>query len=132
MNELSLIEKGPVRPAPTLSKHPQRVSSEIQSWPGVVAAAHWNLYWPDVVDGSDFYVGERELGHIHLNGHAHIATTRGLRDRLLKSGEAQTFPWSGGYEDWVMYPIGNAADADHAIGLFRLNYERLQSSGMDS
>ena len=49
----------------------QSVSAEIQSWPGIIAATHWFLYDRTQVDGADFYVGEKELGHIHLDGELH-------------------------------------------------------------
>ena len=45
-------------------------SQAVQCWPGVIAAAHWDLHRVgEVVDGADFYVGEAERGPLHLSGY---------------------------------------------------------------
>ena len=119
---MKLESKGIVRPPPKLSGPAQSVSLEIQSWPRIRAATHWHLYDNSQVDGADFYVGERELGHIHLDGELHLALTPGLSERLIEAGLALEFPWG---DDWVRAPIGNRADARHAIWLFRLGYDRI-------
>ena len=73
-------------------------------------------------DGADFYVGDEELGHLHLNGEMHLATTLELRRHLVAAGLANKFYWSG---DWVEASIENEADAERILWLFRLNYYRL-------
>ena len=120
---MTLQEKGPIVPPPVLSSHAQSVSAEIQSWAGVVSATHWDLYRRDRPDGADFYVGDEELGHIHLDGSVHLATGNALCKSLLEAGLAERFPYGSG---WVLYHIASEADAQHARWLFQLNYDRLK------
>jgi hypothetical protein len=119
---MRLETKGEIRPPPKLKGPAQSVSLEIQSWPGVIAATHWFLYDRTQVDGADFYVGEKELGHIHLDGELHLCVTAGLRRRLIEAGLAEALPWA---EDCVQAPISSRQDAKNALWLFRLGYDRL-------
>ena len=119
---MRLESKGEVRPPPTLKGPAQSVSLEIQSWPGIVAATHWFLYDRTQVDGADFYVGEKELGHIHLDGELHLGVTVGLRRQLIEAGLADALPWA---EDWVQASISSQHEARAAMWLFRLAYDRL-------
>jgi hypothetical protein len=112
---MRLESKGEIRPPPRLKGPAQSVSSEIQSWPGIIAATHWFLYDRTQVDGADFYVGEKELGHIHLDGELHLCVTVGLRRRLTEAGLAEALPWA---EDCVQAPISNRRDARNALWLF--------------
>lgn len=122
---MTLQEKGPLAPPPILSTYPQLVSNSIQQWKNITAAAHWDLYDNTKVDGADFYVGEDELGHIHLDGAVHLATINELRVPLVKNKLAKKFPYGGNYEGWVLFKITSKAEAEQAIWLFKLNYERL-------
>ena len=119
---MRLESKGEIRPPPKLKGPAQSVSLEIQSWPGIVAASHWFLFDRTRVDGADFYVGEEELGHIHLDGELHLGLTVGLRERLIEARLAEPLPWA---EDWIQAPICNPKDARTAVWLFRLGYDRL-------
>lgn len=121
---MTLSEKGPIAPPPVLNGPLQGVSETIQSWNGVIAATHWHLFRSTQVDGADFYVGEEELGHIHLDGSVHLATSMALRQALVMRGFAQPFPYSG-YEDWVQSTIRGPSAADLALWLFSLNHRRL-------
>lgn len=79
------------------------------------------------MDGTDFYVGDEELGHVHLNGEAHLATSPALRQALVARGFARPLRWGGAaYPGWTEYSVRTAADAAHATWLFELNYHRLQ------
>ena len=108
---MKLADKGPIKPPPALKGPAQLVSQEIQSWPGIVAATHWFLYDRTQVDGADFYVGERELGHIHLDGEIHLGATRTLAAMLIEHDLADPFEWG---DAWVQYPICKKADVGHA------------------
>jgi Family of unknown function (DUF5519) len=123
--ELALEQKGPLAPPPVLEGPSRGVSKTIASWPGVIAAAHWHLYNENSVDGADFYVGARELGHIHLDGEVHLATDQALHDEFIASGEAERFPYGGTYSTWTLIRIDSKADAERATRLIRRNYERL-------
>jgi hypothetical protein len=123
---MKLADKGAIKPPPVLRGPAQIVSEEIQSWSGIVAATHWFLHDQTQVDGADFYFGDRELGHIHLSGEVHLATTRTLAAMLVTHGMADAFEWN---DAWVQYPIRKKADIGHAVWLFRLGYDRLTGVG---
>ena len=122
---MSLKQKGALRPPPALAEPFERVSQAIQGWPGIVAATHWHLSRNRQIDGADFYVGDEELGHLNLDGEVHLATILGLSVPLVRAGLARRFPCGGSYAGWVEVSIRTEADAEHAIWLFRLNYDRL-------
>ncbi|GAB4041894.1 luciferase family protein (plasmid) [Spirosoma sp. SC4-14] len=122
---MTLEEKGRIVPPPTMSAYPQMVSLVIQQWKNIISASHWDLYDNSKVDGADFYVGKNELGHIHLDGSVHLATTYELRIPLIENNLAQKFSYGGEYEGWVQFKIPTKNDAKQAIWLFQLNYERL-------
>ena len=119
---MRLAEKGPIIAPPVLEGWAQGVSLEIQSWPKIISATHWYLHDLTQVDGADFYVGEKELGHIHLDGEMHLSLTRPLRKALTGARLAQPFPWS---DSWVQFPITSRGSTKRAIWLFRLAYDRL-------
>ncbi len=115
---MRLEEKGPIQPVPVLAGPSQKAVEEILSWPAIISASHWDFYDPFRVDGADFYVSEAELGHIHLGGEVHLATTPELGVPLLQQRLASRFPYGGAYGNWVTFAIRTEADADHAIWLF--------------
>ena len=119
---MRLTEKGRYAPPPHLPVHAQAVSQALASWPEVHARTHWLLGDESQVDGADFYVGERELGHIHLQGEAHIAVPKSVRNALTTAGLAAPFRWNQGF---VVYSISTAADIEPAQALFRLAYDHL-------
>ena len=125
---MKLSEKGPLAPAPALNAVLEPVSQAIQGWPGIISAAHWDLFRVgEVVDGTDFYVGEEELGHLHLGGEAHLATSPALGQALVAGGLARPLRWGGAaYRGWTEFSVRTAADAAHATWLFELNYQRLR------
>ena len=117
---MKLAEKGRFAPPPTLEGPAQSVAEEVASWRRVRARTHWLLGDERAVDGADFYVGEDELGHIHLDGEAHVFHTRLVADALLAAGLGQPFRWS---RNIVVFSIEREADVAHALWLFRLNYD---------
>jgi hypothetical protein len=119
---MRLEDKGPRMPPPVLRAPLQGIAKEVRSWSGVIAATHWNTYRLAEVDGADFYVGDAELGHIHLNGEVHIPLTRSLCDVLVKRNLARHSPWS---DSWIEFTCRTRADAEHARWLFRLSYDRI-------
>ena len=130
MNErMTLAAKGPILPVPVLDGHAETVSRTVQSWPGVIAAAHWDLYRPTQINAADFYVGAEECGHIHLDGEVHLATSLELRNLLVAENLARRFPY---YASWVEASVRTAAEAEHAIWLFRLNYDRIMGKSLES
>ena len=120
---IHLRNEGPVQPAPRLRGLAQEVLTAVQSWPRILSATHWQRGNPTGVDGAEFHVEEAgELGHIHLDGEVHLALTRTLRDQLVDLHLARPFVWD---KAWITAPVTAPGEADQAIWLFRLAYDRL-------
>src|SRR5438067_6730207 len=93
-----------------------RIEQAVRSWDGVTASPHR-------YGGLEFRVGRRELGHLHGDRLADLPFPVAIRRELVAAGRAEPhhiLPESG----WVSFRIRGDADADAAIELFRLNYER--------
>ena len=120
---MKLSEKGRFSTPPSLPQHAEIVSKTLASWPGVHARTHWLLGDETVVDGADFYVGDDEIGHLHLEGQAHVATGVALRRSVVAAQLAEPFRWSAKF---VVHDIVRASDVEHALWLFRLAYDRAQ------
>ena len=114
-------DKGRVAPPPRLGKAAQAVADEVAKLSTVTVQAHWEIGSQTKTDGSDFYVGEEELGHIHLDGEAHVPIGSTLAKLLIKMKLARRFPWAG---DFV---VVDTDDRETAIWLFGLR--RAQIAG---
>ena len=125
---MKLSEKGRFSPPPALPKHAEVVSKTLASWADVHARTHWLLGDQNEVDGADFYVGEEELGHLHLEGQAHVATGPVLGKALVAAKLAAPFRWSSKF---VVHDVARAADVAHALWLFRLAYDRAKGTTDD-
>jgi len=93
-----------------------RIEREVGSWEGVTVHPHR-------FGGVEFRLGRREIGHLHGERLADLPFRRPVRDMLVETGRAlphHVLPDSG----WVSKPIASEQDADDAIELFRLSYER--------
>jgi len=122
---MKLAEKGRYAPPPRLKPAAQRVAQALAKWPGVHARTHWLLGDEREVDGADFYFGEDELGHIHLDSAAHVVHARATADMLIKAGLGRRFEWS---REVVAFEIRTPSDVAHALWLFELSYARRQGS----
>ncbi len=91
-----------------------RVTTEILSWPGVSQHEHR-------FGGAEFRLGNRELGHIHLEGWADFPFTARIREMLVETGRVT--PHKFGVTGWVSRDLD---DPDEVVELFRLSYERAQ------
>jgi hypothetical protein len=115
-------DKGPIGPPPTLTGKLKAVADAVAAWPDVEATVHWRFDQPNRVDGVDFYVASDELGHIHLDGSIHLATTPRLGAELVAEGAGQPFVWAHG---WTTASLRRLA-VDRSVELFRRNYNRLR------
>ena len=115
--------KGPIAAAPPLEGPLQAVVDAVAGWAGVNVSVHWHLVDRSRVDGVDFYVGDAELGHVHLDGSIHLATHPALGDALIAEGAARPFRYQAG---WVEERVGRIGP-DAAVALFRRNYEALRA-----
>ena len=94
----------------------EHIAATVQSWPGVESAPHR-------FGGIEFRLGRRELGHLHGDRIADLPFPRRVRDELIAEGRARphhVLPHSG----WITVSIGSSEDADRAVELFRMAYER--------
>ena len=114
--------KGPLALRPVLGGSTQAVADVVADWPDIEATTHWHLSDQTRVDGIDFYVGAVELGHIHLNGSIHLATTPELGAEMVAEGLGRPFPWARG---WTLGHVDRLG-VDGAVALFRRNYDRLR------
>ena len=127
---MKLSEKGRFAPPPKLEpKFAQALSETLASWSGVHARTHWQLGDESVVDGADFYVGDEELGHLHLDGDAHVAMGSALRNALVERGLARPFRWSREFVTWRVTSAGSQA---HAEWLFSLRLAALGGTSVES
>jgi hypothetical protein len=98
----------------------EQIAETVQSWPGVEAAPHR-------FGGVEFRVGRRELGHLHGDRIADLPFPRRVRDELIADGRARphhVLPESG----WITASIRSREEAENALSLFRMAYERAQNS----
>ena len=114
--------KGRIAPPPVLGGDLQAVADAVASWPDVAATTHWHFADPERVDGIDFYVGADELGHLHLDGAIHLATTPALLKELVDEGQGTPFPYARGWTQSRVARLG----VPGAVALFRRNYRRLR------
>ena len=121
LGTLPRSEKGPVAPAPRLDGPLQDVVDVVSAWPGIHTTVHWHLVDRERIDGVDFYWHDEELGHVHLDGSIHLATTPELGRKMIGEGVARPFPYERG---WVEEQVGRIG-VESAVTLFRRQYEDL-------
>ena len=114
--------KGPMAAAPHLGGELQALIDQVAAWPGVAATTHWHFADQTRVDGVDFYVGDDELGHLHLDGSIHLATTPTLGAQLVAERLGSPFPYARGWTQSRVSRLG----VERATALFRRNYDRLR------
>lgn len=114
--------KGPLAPPPEVGGSIQAVLKAIAAWPEVEATTHWHLHDRTRVDGIDFYVGPDELGHIHLDGSIHLATTPELGAQMVAEGLGRPFSWARG---WTLARVDQLG-IEGTVALFRRNYDRMR------
>ena len=125
---LARAQKGPVAPPPALAEPLRTVAAAVGEWPGVQATVHWHLVDRSRPDGIDFYVGDAELGHLHLDGSIHLATSPRLGHALISAGLAKPFRYQ---EGWVEERVASIGASD-AIALFRRNYDDLAARSLST
>jgi hypothetical protein len=95
---------------------------EVASWPGVTTHEHR-------FGGTEFRIGAREIGHVHLFGIVDIPFTVKIRDALIRSGKAERHHWvpdSG----WTTVGVKKHG-RENALALLRLSYLRVQAKNSD-
>ena len=130
---MKLAAKGHYAPPPKLPKRAQRVSETLATWPRVHARTHWQLTDETIVDGADFYLGRGplagEIGHLHLDGQAHVAMPAPAAAALISSRLAHKFPYGRGF---VVLDIDSERTVEQALWLFRLSYDFLRGAKLQA
>ena len=114
--------KGPVVAPPLLKGDLQAVADAVGAWPEVAATTHWRFADQSRIDGVGFHVGPDELGHLHLDGSIHLATTPTLMEALVAEGSGSPFAYARGWTQARVARLGVAG----SVALFRRNYDRLR------
>ncbi|CAN5739774.1 hypothetical protein BH09MYX1_BH09MYX1_28440 [soil metagenome] len=118
---MKLAEKGRfVAPPKLRGAAGQRVVETLGTWEGVHCRTHWFLGDEEVVDGADFYFGQKEIGHVHLDSEAHVMMPSAVAKALVSARLALPFPWG---RNIVVFAISTMADVEHALWLFELSYD---------
>lgn len=102
----------------------QRLRKEVRSWQGVEVRPHR-------FGGEAFYLGRREIGHIHGDHLLDVPLTKALRDDWVKAGKARVhhhFPDSG----WVSLRLAGEDDLSRALELLRVAYQLRRKRGQRS
>jgi hypothetical protein len=93
----------------------KRIVEALSSWKDVAAAPHR-------FGGTEFRLGNQELGHVHGDYQADIAFPMDVRNKLVEEGKAEphhVLPRSG----WITFRFRNDGDVENAIDLFRQSYD---------
>ena len=114
--------KGPLAAAPRLQGDLQIVVDRVAAWPGVEASTHWHFADQGRIDGVDFYVDGEELGHLHLDGSIHLATSPKLSAELVTDRLGSPFRYARGWTQSGVSRLG----VEGAVSFFRRNYDRLR------
>jgi Family of unknown function (DUF5519) len=94
-----------------------RIRRAVTAWPGITTAS-------GEYGETDFVVSGRSIGHVHGGHQADIPFPRRIRDELVAAGRTgphHVHPDSG----WTTLYIRTDADADEAVALLRINYDRV-------
>lgn len=91
------------------------IHKAVLSWDGV--AAHPHRY-----GGTEYRLGNREIGHIHGESLVDIPFPKKVRDELVSAGRAEPFHVLS-QSGWVSVYLRAATDVERAIGLLRLSFD---------
>jgi hypothetical protein len=100
------------------------VEREVLSWPGVSNETRGTDVTPGI-DVTIYWLGRRQIGHIHHDGVADVQFPRVLHDELIAEGRAE--PHRGGFPAVVSLAIRQPDDVPGALDLFRLSYDRVMA-----
>ncbi len=101
----------------SVDERAEHILREVTGWPGISTAT-------GQYGETEFVVGGRSIGHVHGGYQADIPFPRRIRDELVAAGRTgphHVHPDSG----WTTLYIRTDAEADEAIALLRINYDRV-------
>jgi len=91
------------------------IHKAVVSWDGVAA-------YPHRYGGTEYRLGNREIGHTHGDSFVDIPFPKKVRDELVSAGRAEphhVLPKSG----WVSVYLRAATDVERAIELLRFSFD---------
>ena len=94
----------------------QRLEETVAAWPNISVHAHR-------FGGTEFRLGNAEVGHVHPGGIVDIPFPRPIRDALLEEGLAREHRWVPN-SGWTTFHARTEHDLQHALWLMRLSYLR--------
>jgi hypothetical protein len=97
------------------------IERELLSWSGVSKETRGTAVTPGI-DVTIYWLGRRQIGHIHHDGVADVQFPKALHDELIAAGRAE--PHRGGFAAVVSYRLRNPSDVPGAVDLFRIAYDR--------
>jgi hypothetical protein len=100
------------------------VEREVLSWPGVSKETRGTDVTPGI-DVTIYWLGRRQIGHIHHDGVADLQFPKALHDQLIAAGRAE--PHRGGFAAVVSYAIRQPDDVPGVLELFRLSFDRVMA-----
>ncbi|HEX2173732.1 MAG TPA: luciferase family protein [Dehalococcoidia bacterium] len=100
------------------------IEREVLSWPGVSKETRGTDVTPGIAV-TIYWLGRRQIGHIHHDGVADVQFPKALHDELIAAGRAE--PHRGGFAAVVSFPIRQPDDVPNALALFRLSYDRIMA-----
>ncbi|MCL4267624.1 MAG: DUF5519 family protein [Anaerolineae bacterium] len=93
----------------------EQIAKTILTWEGITAHPHR-------FGGTEFRLGQREIGHIHGDTLVDIPFPKKVRDEIVAAGRAEphhVLPRSG----WISFHLRQPADVEQAISLLRQSFE---------
>ena len=93
----------------------KRIEESVLTWPGVAARPHR-------FGGTEYRLGDREVGHMHGDHLLDVAFPKRVRDELVAAGLARPhhlLPQSG----WVSFYLREEGDVERAVSLLARSYE---------
>jgi Luciferase len=98
-----------------------QITDEVASWPGIESGTGRRGEFAFKFHG-------REIGHLHGDRSAHFSFPPEVWRKLMDEGRIAEHPVFPGRVGPASRQLGSRDDADDAIALMRLNYERVSAS----
>jgi len=99
-----------------MSSQIDKLVREVSSWPGISIHAHR-------FGGTEFRLGDAEVGHVHPGGVVDIPFPRAVRNVLLGEKLAEPHHWLPN-SGWIAFHCRESEDLRHGCWLLRLSYLR--------
>jgi predicted DNA-binding protein (MmcQ/YjbR family) len=96
----------------------KRITNIVTEWDAVTAHTHR-------FGGTEYRIGQRELGHIHGDHMLDIPFPKRVRDELVAAGEAQPHHLLS-ETGWVSFYLREEHDVERAVALLRRSFDLAQ------